>query len=219
LHGSYRGYEIAAVPPPSSGGVHIIELLNVLEGFPLASLGANSAATIHLMAEAMKLAYADRAEYLGDPDQVAIPVHGLISKAYAERLRAEISHTRARPASEIKPLDPAPYERQTTHFQSSITTATRSPTPTRIFLWPRPCRRGTGILLNNELDVSPQSPGLDAYSLVGGAANRRGAQACLSSIAPTMVSKRRTQTCHQLARRFAGHHDRRKSFPTLSISA
>ena len=95
---SYRGYEIASVPPPSSGGVHIIELLNILEGFPLASLGANSAATIHLLAEAMKLAYADRADYLGDPDQVQIPVRGLISKAYAERLRAAISATRVQSA-------------------------------------------------------------------------------------------------------------------------
>jgi len=72
LHGFYRGHEIVAMPPPSSGGVHIIELLNVLEGFPLAELGANSAASIHLLAEAMKLAYADRAEYLGDPDQASI---------------------------------------------------------------------------------------------------------------------------------------------------
>ncbi|MGH6821803.1 MAG: gamma-glutamyltransferase family protein, partial [Methylocella sp.] len=73
LHGLYRGHEIVAMPPPSSGGVHIIELLNVLEGFPVAAQGANSAANIHLMAEAMKLAYADRAEYLGDPDQVPVP--------------------------------------------------------------------------------------------------------------------------------------------------
>ena len=90
LHGSYRGHEIVSMPPPSSGGVHIIELLNVLEGFPLAAQGANSAANIHIMAEAMKLAYAGRAEYLGDPDQVPVPVKGLISKAYAERLRADI---------------------------------------------------------------------------------------------------------------------------------
>ncbi|MGH6857743.1 MAG: gamma-glutamyltransferase, partial [Methylocella sp.] len=117
LHGLYRGHEIVAMPPPSSGGVHIIEILNMLEGFPLASLGANSAATIHLLAEAMKLAYADRAKYLGDPDYVPIPVKGLISKAYAERLRAEISATHARPSAEIKALDPLPYESdQTTHF-------------------------------------------------------------------------------------------------------
>ncbi|MGH6935234.1 MAG: gamma-glutamyltransferase, partial [Methylocella sp.] len=117
LHGLYRGHEIVAMPPPSSGGVHVIELLNVLEGFPLAAQGANSAANIHLMAEAMKLAYADRAKYLGDPDQVSVPVKGLISKAYAQRLRAEISASRARPSAEIKALDPMPYESdQTTHF-------------------------------------------------------------------------------------------------------
>ena len=192
LHGSYRGYEIAAVPPPSSGGVHIIELLNVLEGFPLASLGANSAATIHLMAEAMKLAYADRAEYLGDPDQVAIPVHGLISKAYAERLRAEISQTRARPASEIKPLDPAPYESdQTTHFSIVDNDGNAvSNTYTLNFSYGLGLvAEGTGILLNNELDDFAAKPGApNAYSLVGGAANAPGPRKRpLSSMAPTMV--------------------------------
>ena len=77
VRGTYRGYEIVSMPPPSSGGVHIIQILNILEGFPIGDLGTNSAATIHLMAEAMKLAYADRSQYLGDSDFVNVPVKGL----------------------------------------------------------------------------------------------------------------------------------------------
>jgi gamma-glutamyltranspeptidase/glutathione hydrolase len=192
LHGTYRGYEIASVPPPSSGGVHIIELLNLLEGFPLARQGANSAAAIHLMAEAMKLAYADRAEYLGDPDQVKIPVGGLISKAYAEKLRAQISLTRARPAAEIKPLDPAPYESdQTTHFSIVDNDGNAvSNTYTLNFSYGLGLvAEGTGILLNNELDDFAAKPGVpNAFGLVGGAANAPGPRKRpLSSMAPTMM--------------------------------
>jgi gamma-glutamyltranspeptidase / glutathione hydrolase len=192
LHGSYRGYEIASVPPPSSGGVHIIELLNILEGFPLASQGADSAATIHLLAEAMKLAYADRAEYLGDPDQVKIPVGGLISKAYAERLRAQISTTRARPYAEIKALDPAPYESdQTTHFSIVDQDGNAvSNTYTLNFSYGLGLvAEGTGILLNNELDDFAAKPGApNAYGLTGGDANAPGPRKRpLSSMAPAMV--------------------------------
>ncbi|HUB64768.1 MAG TPA: gamma-glutamyltransferase [Methylocella sp.] len=190
--GTYRGYEIASVPPPSSGGVHIIELLNILEGFPLARSGANSAATIHILAEAMKLAYADRAEYLGDPDRVRIPVSGLISKAYAERLRAEISATRARPAAEIKRLDPSPYESdQTTHFSIVDSDGNAvSNTYTLNFSYGLGLvAEGTGILLNNELDDFAAKPGVpNAYGLTGGAANAPGPRKRpLSSMAPTMV--------------------------------
>ncbi|MGA7658100.1 MAG: gamma-glutamyltransferase [Methylocella sp.] len=192
LHGSYRGYEIASVPPPSSGGVHIIELLNMLEGFPLASLGADSAATIHLLAEAMKLAYADRAEYLGDPDQVKIPVTGLISKAYAEQLRAQISTARARPYAEFKPLDPAPYESdQTTHFSIVDHDGNAvSNTYTLNFSYGLGLvAEGTGVLLNNELDDFAAKPGApNAYGLTGGDANAPGPRKRpLSSMAPTMV--------------------------------
>jgi gamma-glutamyltranspeptidase/glutathione hydrolase len=192
LRGSYRGYEIAAVPPPSSGGVHIIELLNVLEGFPLAAQGANSAANIHLMAEAMKLAYADRAEYLGDPDHVQVPVKGLISKDYAERLRAEISATRARPSAEIKALDPLPYEsNQTTHFSivDNDGNAVANTYTLNFSYGLGLVAEGTGILLNNELDDFAAKPGApNAYGLVGGAANAPGPRKRpLSSMAPTLV--------------------------------
>jgi gamma-glutamyltranspeptidase/glutathione hydrolase len=192
LHGSYRGHEIVAMPPPSSGGVHIIELLNVLEGFPLAAQGANSAANIHLMAEAMKLAYADRAEYLGDPDQVPVPVKGLIAKAYAERLRAEISLTRARPSAEIKALDPMPYESgQTTHFSivDNDGNAVANTYTLNFSYGLGLVAEGTGILLNNELDDFAAKPGApNAYGLVGGAANAPGPRKRpLSSMAPTLV--------------------------------
>ncbi|MGH6834368.1 MAG: gamma-glutamyltransferase [Methylocella sp.] len=192
LHGFYRGHEIVAMPPPSSGGVHIIELLNVLEGFPLAKQGANSAANIHIMAEAMKLAYADRAEYLGDPDYVSVPVKGLTSKAYAERLRAEISATRARPSEEIKALDPLPYESdQTTHFSivDKEGNAVANTYTLNFSYGLGLVAEGTGILLNNELDDFAAKPGApNAYGLVGGAANAPGPRKRpLSSMAPTLV--------------------------------
>ncbi len=192
LHGTYRGHEIVTIPPPSSGGVHIIELLNVLEGFPLAAQGANSAANIHVMAEAMKLAYADRAEYLGDPDYVAVPVKGLISKAYAEGLRAEISLTRARPSAEIKALDPMPYESdQTTHFSivDKDGNAVANTYTLNFSYGLGLVAEGTGILLNNELDDFAAKPGApNAYGLVGGSANAPGPRKRpLSSMAPTMM--------------------------------
>jgi len=192
LHGTYRGHEIVSMPPPSSGGVHIIELLNLLEGFDLASLGADSAATIHLLAESMKLAYADRAQYLGDPDHVHIPLVGLLSKAYAAQLRQTISPTRARPSREISAIDPTPYESdQTTHF--SIVDAAGnavSNTYTLNFSYGLGLvAAGTGVMLNNELDDFAAKPGVpNAYGLIGGAANAPGpGKRPLSSMAPTMV--------------------------------
>ncbi len=192
LHGLYRGHEIVAMPPPSSGGVHIIELLNVLEGFPLAAQGADSAANIHLLAEAMKLAYADRAAYLGDPDQVPVPVKGLISKAYAERLRAEISLKSARPSAEIKVFDPMPYESaQTTHFSiiDNDGNAVANTYTLNFSYGLGLVAEGTGILLNNELDDFAAKPGApNAYGLVGGAANAPGPRKRpLSSMAPTLL--------------------------------
>jgi gamma-glutamyltranspeptidase / glutathione hydrolase len=106
VRGTYRGYDVVSMPPPSSGGAHIIEILNILEGFPLAAQGLNSAASLHELAEAEKLAYADRAAYLGDPDFIKIPLAGLTSKTYAEHLRALIAPDRSRPAADIRPGEP-----------------------------------------------------------------------------------------------------------------
>ena len=105
------------MPPPSSGGVHLVQILNILEGFDLAKLGAGSADAVHLMAEAMKPAYADRAAWLGDPERRRVPVRGLTAKRYADGQRAAIDGKRARPAEAIRAGDPLPHEAdQTTHF-------------------------------------------------------------------------------------------------------
>ena len=194
VHGTYRGHDIVSMPPPSSGGVHVIELLNILEGYKLAEAGADSAEAIHDMAEAMKLAYADRAEYLGDPATVAVPVKGLTSKAYAALLRQRILPDRARPAAEIRAVDPAPYESdQTTHF--SVVDAEGNAVSTTYTLnfsyGVGLVAAGTGVLLNNELDDFAAKPGApNAYGLVGGAANAPGpGKRPLSSMAPTLMFK------------------------------
>jgi gamma-glutamyltranspeptidase/glutathione hydrolase len=192
VRGTYRGHEIVSMSPPSSGGVHVVELLNILEGFPPTRTGPTSAAELHLMAEAMKLVYADRAEYLGDPDHVAIPVSGLTSKAYAAKLRERISPTSATPSAEITPLDPTPYESaETTHFSivDRQGNAVSNTTTLNFSYGLGLVAEGTGILLNNELDDFAAKPGVpNAYGLTGGAANAPGPRRRpLSSMAPTMV--------------------------------
>jgi gamma-glutamyltranspeptidase/glutathione hydrolase len=194
VRGTYRGHEIVSMPPPSSGGAHVIEILNILEGFPLPEQGLNSAAAIHEMAEAEKLAYADRAAYLGDPDFVRIPLRGLISKAYADHLRAGIAPDRARPSSEIGPGGPQRYESdETTHF-SIIDAAGDAVANTYTLNFSYGCglvAEGTGVLLNNELDDFAAKPGAaNAYGLLGGDANAPGPnKRPLSSMSPTLVFK------------------------------
>jgi len=192
VKGTYRGHEIHSMPPPSSGGIHIVQILNILEGYPLDYLGHNSADTIHLMAEAMKRAYADRSQFLGDPDFVKVPAKGLTSKDYAADLRAQISVNRATPASEIKPGDPAPYEgNETTHF-SVVDKDGNAVSNTYTLNFSYGVRRiatGTGILLNNELDDFSAKAGVaNAYGLLGGAANAvEAGKRPLSSMSPTLV--------------------------------
>lgn len=192
VRGTYRGHEIVSMPPPSSGGVHVIEILNILEGWPLAELGQNSAATIHLMAEAMKRAYADREIWLGDPDFSPVPVAGLISKAYAARLRERISTERATPAREIKADDPRPYESdQTTHFSvvDSEGNAVANTYTLNFSYGLGLVADGTGVMLNNELDDFAAAEGAaNAFGLRGGAANAPAPRKRpLSSMSPTMV--------------------------------
>ncbi|HZZ60028.1 MAG TPA: gamma-glutamyltransferase [Roseiarcus sp.] len=192
--GTYRGRTIASMPPPSSGGAHIIEILNILEGYPLSEQGLDSAASLHEMAEAEKLAYADRAAWLGDPDFVKVPLKGLVSKAYAEKLRALISPDRARPAGEIRPGEPQRYESdETTHFSivDSEGDAVAN-TYTLNFLYGSGLvADGTGVLLNDELDDFAAKPGAaNAYGLMGGDANAPGpSKRPLSSMSPTIVFK------------------------------
>jgi len=190
--GTYRGHTIVSMPPPSSGGIHIIEIANILEGYPLGEQGLNSARTIHQMAEAEKLAYVDRSQYLGDPDFVKIPAKGLTSKAYAEHLRAGIAPDRARPAKEMAPGGPERYESdQTTHF-SVVDAEGDAVSNTYTLNLPYGCglvADGTGVLLNNELDDFAAKPGAaNAFGLLGGDANAPGPnKRPLSSMSPTMV--------------------------------
>jgi gamma-glutamyltranspeptidase/glutathione hydrolase len=192
--GRYRDHEVLSMPPPSSGGVHLVQILNILEGFPLAELGHNGAETLHLMAEAMKLAYADRSEYLGDPDFWPVPVAGLTSKAYADHLRATIDRELARPAEAIRPGDPLAYESpDTTHFSvlDRWGNAVANTYTINFSYGSGIVAAGTGILLNNEMDDFSAKPGTpNAYGLIGGEANAiEPGKRPLSSMTPTIVLK------------------------------
>lgn len=192
--GDYRGYKVVTMPPPSSGGVHLIEILNMLEHYPIKEDGVNSAKNIHHMAESMKLAYADRSEYLGDPDFVKIPVTGLTSKAYANELVKTIDDNKARLSSNIKPGKPQPYESdQTTHFSvmDKAGNAVAVTYTLNLNFGSGIVVEGTGILLNNEMDDFSVKPGVpNAFGLVGGTANAIEARKRpLSSMTPTIVMK------------------------------
>lgn len=194
VRGEYRGYEVVSMPPPSSGGVHIIEMLNVLQQFPIDKLGHNTAQTIHLMAETMKHAYADRSEYLGDPDFYKVPVTALTSKDYAQKIASQIAMNKTTPSAEIKPGKLAPYESdQTTHFSVVDKWGNAvSNTYTLNFSYGSGLvAKGTGILLNNEMDDFSAKPGVpNGYGLVGGDANAvEGNKRPLSSMSPTIVMK------------------------------
>lgn len=192
--GDYRGYKVVTMPPPSSGGVHLIEILNMLEHYPIKEDGVNSAKNIHHMAESMKLAYADRSEYLGDPDFVKIPVTGLTSKAYANELVKTIDDNKARLSSNIKPGKPQPYESdQTTHFSvmDKAGNAVAVTYTLNLNFGSGIVVEGTGILLNNEMDDFSVKPGVpNAFGLVGCTANAIEAKKRpLSSMTPTIVMK------------------------------
>ena len=194
IEGSYRGYEIASMPPPSSGGIHIVQILNTLEDVPMGFLGHNSADGIHMMAEAMKVAYADRSEYLGDPDFVDVPVKALTSKTYAAEILAGISQGRAATAAEIKPGDLTPYEsNETTHFSvvDADGNAVANTYTINFSYGSGLVADGTGILLNNELDDFSAKPSVpNAYGLIGGDANAvEPGKRPLSSMSPTLVLK------------------------------
>ena len=192
VRGTYRGYDIVSMPPPSSGGVHLIEMLNILEGYDLGKLG-RGAESLHLMIEAMKRAYADRAAFMGDPDAVKMPIAGLIAKPYAASLRGSITD-QATPSANIRAGKPADYEgRNTTHFSVIDRDGNAvSNTYTLNFSYGLGLvADGTGVLLNNELDDFTAKPGTsNAFGLVGYTANLPGPnKRPLSSMSPTIVLK------------------------------
>lgn len=196
MTGHYRGYRIVSMPPPSSGGVHLIQMLNILEGYDLKKLGRTNPGAAHLLIESMKRAYADRAVYLGDPDFVSVPVRGLVSKRYAATLRRSIG-PRATPSAEIRHGDPARAEGDnTTHFSvvDRFGNAVANTYTLNLSYGMGLVAEGTGVLLNNEMDDFAAKPGApNAFGLVGASANAPGPhKRPLSSMTPTIVLRRGT---------------------------
>lgn len=194
LIGSYRDYEIVGMPPVSSGGVALMQALNILEGWPIGEYGHNSSKTIHLVAEATRRVYADRSEWLGDPAFFDVPVNGLLSKRYAGMLRAQIDPNRATPSNEVRPGRPADFgSDQTTHYSVVDAEGTAVSTTTTIngSYGNGQVVTGAGFLLNNEMDdfsVKPGSPNM--FGLVGGVANQvEPGKRMLSSMTPTIVAR------------------------------
>jgi len=193
LLGSYHGYQIVSMPPPSSGGTHLIEMLNVLEGYNLKKSGPASPDTLHLLIETMKRAYADRAVYMGDPDFVSVPLRGLLSKRYAATLRKSIG-ARATPSSELRRDEPLKVEGDnTTHFSvvDRFGNAVSNTYTLNLSYGNGLVAEGTGVLLNNEMDDFAAKPGVpNAFGLVGASANAPAARKRpLSSMTPTIVLK------------------------------
>jgi gamma-glutamyltranspeptidase/glutathione hydrolase len=189
----YRGYHIVSAPPPSSGGVILCEILNIVEGYPLKELGFRSAQSVHYQIEAMRHAYVDRNSYLGDPDFVQNPLERLLDKRYAESIRAAIDPARAGISAELKP-GVAPHEgSNTTHYSIvdkdgnavSVTYTLNDAFGARV------TAAGTGVLLNDEMDDFTVKPGVpNLYGLVQGEANAIApGKRPLSSMSPTILLK------------------------------
>ena len=192
LHSMYRGYEIVTMPPPSSGGVALVEMLNMLEPYDLKSLGWHSAQEVHTVVEVMRRAYADRAKFLGDADFVSVPVAGLMSRSYAEQRRRDIDALRATGSKEIGAGEPAKHESpQTTHFtiidaDGTVVASTYTLNESYGSAVTAP---GTGFLLNDQMDDFTSKPGVpNVYGLIQGEANAIAPQKRpLSSMTPTIV--------------------------------
>ena len=198
--GNFRTYEICAMSPPSSGGVHLLQILNILGDSDLKRLGRQSPDTLHLLAESMRIAYADRAQYLGDPDFVNVPVKALTSTNYGKFRRSQIQMSKARPSSEVKAVDAETLNRllwespETTHLTVvdkernvvSLTFTVNGGFGAGVVA------AGTGILLNNEMDDFAVAPGVPNLSsgLVGGEANSIAPEKTpLSSMTPVIVTE------------------------------
>ncbi|MCY3706237.1 MAG: gamma-glutamyltransferase [Gammaproteobacteria bacterium] len=192
IHGTYRGYDLVSMPPPSSGGTAIVQMLNILEGFDLAALGHNSAAYVHHLTEAMRLAYRDRAQHLADTDFVDVPLDRLTSKDYADELRGGI-HADQAGHSEPSQLVMAEESTETTHYSVvdpdgmavSVTYTLEQGYGSKITV------PGAGFLLNNEMGDFNGKPGLtNERGLIGTEANlARPEQRMLSSMSPSVLSR------------------------------
>lgn len=189
----YHGYKIISAPPPSSGGVAICEMLNILEGYPLAKMGYRSIQAMHYQIEAMRHAYVDRNSYLGDPDFVDNPLDRLLDKEYAARIRAVISEDRAGVSSEIKP-GVVPHEgHNTTHYSIIDKWGNAVSVTYTLNGWfgAKLTAAGTGVLLNNEMDDFTVKVGIpNQFGLIQGEANMiEPGKRPLSSMSPTIVMK------------------------------
>jgi len=194
VKGTYRGYEIISQPPVSSGGIALIQLLNILEGYNLTQYGHNSAATLHRYIEAMRRVYADRAEHLGDPEFYSVPVQWLLSKEYAQQRRATIDTTKASSSNDISHGIPPTHEsEQTTHYSVvdkwgncvAVTTTLNGGFGSYVAV------DGAGFLLNNEMDDFSAKPGTpNMFGALGNVANEiQPNKRMLSSMTPTIVVK------------------------------
>ena len=192
LEGDYRGWNIVTMPPPSSGGVHVLQMLNILERFDVTAMGSESADSVHLLAEVARLAYADRSKHLGDPDYFEVPVAWLTSKDYGKQLASTIDMQRARPSSEVSPGTRPPYESADTTHYSVIDRHGNivANTYTLNFTFGSGISvEGAGFLLNNEMAdfvARPDTP--NAFGLLGGDANAiEPGKRPLSSMTPTLM--------------------------------
>ena len=197
--GNFRTYEICAMSPPSSGGVHLLQILNILGDTDLKKLGPKNPDTLHLMAESMRIAYADRSEYLGDPDFVSVPVKALTSKNYAKLRRSQIQMSKAKPSIEVKAIDGETLNRfvyespETTHL--TVVDKERNVVSLTFTVnggfGAGAVAAGTGILLNNEMDDFAAAPGVpNLFGLVGGEANSIApGKTPLSSMTPIIVTE------------------------------
>lgn len=193
VKGTYRGYTIASMCPPSSGGTHIIQILNIMENADVKAMGPGSSAKIHLMAEAMRYAYADRSQYLGDPDFVTVPVDKLTDKAYAAKIFHKIKEDKATPSSSVKPGLDIPEGSNTTHYSvaDKMGNAVSVTYTINSMYGSGAAVDGAGFLLNNEMDDFAAKAGVpNQFGLVGSDANCIEPQKRpLSSMSPTIVSK------------------------------
>lgn len=197
--GNFRKAKICSMPPPSSGGIHLLQILNIIGDTDLKSLGWHHPDALHLMVEAMKIAYSDRSQYLGDPDFVKIPVQELLSPAYAKKRRQEINMKLARPSTEIKPgLNKIPNSKSSESTETSHLTvvdeqrnAVSLTFTINLGFGAGVVTPGTGIVLNNEMDDFAAAPGVpNAFGLVGNDANSIAPRKTpLSSMTPTIITE------------------------------